>query len=281
MINKSYLKFVAREKTIRRILKSILGVSMGGKEVIEHFKIHARIKSTNPIAPLSVSAPGKGQHILVLIPHPDDEVIGAGGTLVLAAASGCEVTCYYATSGAFFSDDMTYSETGALRQSEASAVCALAGWNAIFDDRQCSGKLSDPDQLLRLARIVKELEPSHIFIPFILDEHEDHRDVNRLLAMTRGRFNEAKITVWAFPVWTELIPNIGVEITSVRHLKQTLASTYKSQEQIISISHMAVSQSAYNFRYFLTKEPSWWEVYYKIPLTEYLDLLDGFFGRFD
>src|SRR6266853_6003186 len=77
--------------------------------------------------------------IVVVAPHPDDEVLGAGGLIQQACAVGAEVHVIYLTSGdhnqiAFKLYDLRlhlspkqYIAFGAMRQREATAAMATLG----------------------------------------------------------------------------------------------------------------------------------------------------------
>src|SRR4029079_5535757 len=62
------------------------------------------------------SAPLEGERVLVLAPHPDDEVIGCGGAIALLAAGKREIHVIVATDG-------TAAET--LAQPDVEAYRAL------------------------------------------------------------------------------------------------------------------------------------------------------------
>src|SRR5687768_14458265 len=56
------------------------------------------VRFNKTLEPLEMSAP-RGQRITVIAPHPDDEMLGAGGTLIRARSAGASVRCIYLTSG--------------------------------------------------------------------------------------------------------------------------------------------------------------------------------------
>src|SRR5947208_7699287 len=78
----------------------------------------------------------RGERLLVLAPHPDDEVIGCGGLLALHLAEGRKVHVVVATDGAQAGDAVQ-------RRSESRAAVALLGDATIeflgYPDRELSG----------------------------------------------------------------------------------------------------------------------------------------------
>src|SRR5258706_3541998 len=77
----------------------------------------------------------RGERLLVLAPHPDDEVIGCGGLVALHLREGRKVHVAVATDGA-------QAGVAPQRESESRAALALLGAVTIeflrFPDRQLS-----------------------------------------------------------------------------------------------------------------------------------------------
>lgn len=113
---------------------------------------------------------------LVVAPHPDDEVLGAGATIARLAAEGWEVTVVAACSDL----PPLYPEGIAARvEQEARAAHAVLGVHdsrflhlqAVEVSRGPVAALNGP-----LQDVVDELEPELALIPFP-DRHVDHRAV--------------------------------------------------------------------------------------------------------
>ncbi len=116
-------------------------------------------------------------HVLVIAPHPDDEVLGVGGTIHRMASEGHEVTVAIATKGwaPLFSD----SQTEQVR-AEAQAANDLLGVRSLrFLDLPVTRLHVLPEHELNAAfdNLVRETEPQQVFLPFPGDRHEDHRQV--------------------------------------------------------------------------------------------------------
>lgn len=167
------------------------------------------------LLPILRKSPAKNQKVLVLSPHQDDETIGAGGTLLLAARSGANVTCVYVTDGSLASPSVPPKEMAEVREQEARRVWKVIGGQIIFWHYPDGGIPLDEIAAKKLADTVKENNPDVIFIPFFLEDHPDHRRVNHLLWLARGIGLPKRIEIWAYQVWSGLIPNIAVDITEV------------------------------------------------------------------
>lgn len=55
-----------------------------------------------------------------------------------------------------------------------------------------------------------------IFLPFLPHDHDDHRRVNQLLLAISKELPADSIEVWAYHVYSTVIPNVVVDITDCR-----------------------------------------------------------------
>jgi LmbE family N-acetylglucosaminyl deacetylase len=112
--------------------------------------------------------------ILVVAPHPDDEVIGCGGSVVKHARAGHEITLV--TVGARMSSHIEQGLTPADYQNEeAAAQRALGIGKCIalgFPGRTLA---FDPELIIRLARAFRAECPEIVYIPHENEGDLDHR----------------------------------------------------------------------------------------------------------
>jgi len=170
----------------------------------------------------------RGERLLVLAPHPDDEVIGCGGVVALHLREGRKVHVAVATDGAQAGDT-------AQRESESRAALALLGDVSIeflrFPDRKLSGQRELND---RIAAILREWKPDLIAVPSPLEIHPDHIALSRafcdLIARDASLFADLAVARVAFyEVSAPLRPNALVDITSVADAKYAAIETHQSQ----------------------------------------------------
>src|SRR5258708_6098029 len=154
----------------------------------------------------------RGERLLVLAPHPDDEVIGCGGLVALHLREGRKVHVVVATDGA-------QAGEASQRQSESRAALALLGDATIeflgFPDRDLSNARELDD---RLAAILREWTPDLIAVPGPLEIHPDHVALSRafcdLIARDATLFADLAVARVAFyEVSAPLRPNALVDIT--------------------------------------------------------------------
>lgn len=107
---------------------------------------------------------------LCIAPHPDDAEIGAGGTLIHLAESGKPVGILELSLG-----EMGTLGTPEERLQEARNAAEIMGlaWRGNLE--LPDGRLRpEPDQVLNLARVLRQTRPEVLFIPHHLDRHPDH-----------------------------------------------------------------------------------------------------------
>jgi LmbE family N-acetylglucosaminyl deacetylase len=123
-------------------------------------------------------------NVLAVAPHPDDDVIGCGGTLHQLARSGASITVLYVTDGAAShpgSRRCPPQTLATLREREARAALRELGIATppIFF-RLPDGNLAGIDRrkrdnvVARIASVLKRLRIDLVFSPWRRDPHEDH-----------------------------------------------------------------------------------------------------------
>ena len=174
----------------------------------------------------------RGERLLVLAPHPDDEVIGCGGLVALHLREGRKVHVVVATDGAQAGD-------AATREAESRAALALLGDATIeflqFHDRalaRCQPYLDDA-----LESILRDQRPDLIAVPSPLEIHPDHVALSHsfcdLIARDASLFADLAVARVAFyEVSAPLRPNALVDITAVAEAKYAAIRLHASQTAI-------------------------------------------------
>jgi LmbE family N-acetylglucosaminyl deacetylase len=113
---------------------------------------------------------------LIVAPHPDDEVLGAGGTLLRRKKEGVTTACLFLTR---VDDDMEWSEEKIARRSaEIEQAVKLLQFDSFFQLDFPARKLDVvPMNILveAISRVFSEFEPTEVFVPHPSDIHSDHR----------------------------------------------------------------------------------------------------------
>jgi LmbE family N-acetylglucosaminyl deacetylase len=142
---------------------------------------------------------------LVFAPHPDDEVLGCGGTIARKVREGAHVRVVFMTDGAASHRGLIEpEELVRMRRSEAHAAGAALGLTAahlVFLDFPDHDLASFRAQAVeRVAALLREDAPQEIYVPHHGDRLPDHVDtfdvVNRALASV-----ESELEVFEYPIW--------------------------------------------------------------------------------
>ena len=150
--------------------------------------------------------PPSASSAMVFAPHPDDETLACGGTIIRKRSLGAMITIVFMTDGAASRRDSAQrEELKALRRLEAVEAAAVLGVSRKhltfldFRDGDLAGCSSDA--VSQVSALLDTLRPREVFIPYRFDEHPDHVATNeivrRALAM-RGSLNP---TIFEYPVW--------------------------------------------------------------------------------
>ncbi|MBN1823578.1 MAG: PIG-L family deacetylase [Endomicrobiales bacterium] len=174
-----------------------------------------------------------GGNALVIAPHPDDEAVGCGGAVRILSEMGGSVDVVFCTSD------------GQKRDEEAGAAAKVLGVKNTIELKYPVESLSRQSELPdKIMQIVAEKKPDIIFLPFVLDNHADHRAANSAFLKAHDR-NKFSCMVYAYPVWMPLYPNVLIDIGGAWDKKKEAIECYKSQLETRDYVKMAGSLGEY------------------------------------
>jgi len=173
----------------------------------------------------------EANRVLVLSPHPDDDVIGCGGTLCKHVQAEDDVMVAYMTDGSRGNTDLRESiNLVAKRNSEAQKAAAVLGIKRLkflgFQDQKLEYFIADCASAV--ADILLDYEPDLVYLPFPLDYNPDHVATARI-AVRAFESIDYLCTVFAYEIAPPILPNRIVDITKQVHLKKKALSCHKSQ----------------------------------------------------
>ncbi|HET9530291.1 MAG TPA: PIG-L family deacetylase [Blastocatellia bacterium] len=223
----------------------------------------------------------KLRSVLVIAPHQDDEVIGAGGTLLIASEAGVKIDVLYITDGAAKNPPYASSSVDSIRirNQEAEEACLKMGANMHRLDISNLNPEPTLNHLDRLAEIIHTLKPQVVMAPWVLDSPAKHRLVNHLLWLVHKRSGLPDFEVWGYQVHNTLYPNGYVDITGVAEKKLEILRCFKSQNQFGQCyDHLAMGMAAWNARFLeRSPDPRYVEVFFTLPVIELLRLIRSFY----
>ena len=185
--------------------------------------------------------------VLVVVAHPDDEILGCGGTLIKHIKNKDQVQVVF-TTDSFFArkhfGNITKKNTSAFRERKAKKVSSMLGFkdpiflnypNLILTRRDVLNLNND------LKKIIKKYLPNIIYTHFYNDLHHDHRatyEATLIACKTQYFSNVKKILSFEIPSATEQClgsrnnnfnPNIFVDIKNSIQLKKKAIKIYKDE----------------------------------------------------
>ncbi len=199
-----------------------------------------------PVPPKVLTAPPRGT-VLVLAPHPDDEALSCGGTIVLHCRQGDQVKIVFATDGGA-GDSLGYyacNDYRALRKAEARLAREVLGASGLefwdYDD----GRLAEADGLAdRLARLLAAERPDIIYRPSTLEIHPDHWALGAGIETALREYTPA-IGDFCYEIWATVQPTHVIDITPVWDVKRKAVEQYESQLRYCDYLHMVAGLNAY------------------------------------
>jgi LmbE family N-acetylglucosaminyl deacetylase/SAM-dependent methyltransferase len=217
-----------------------------------------------------------GRHVLVLAPHPDDEIIGCGGTLLRLVRAGARVTVLQATDGSASAalEQALPAIQRTIRLEEARAVAESAGFEpTIFWREDNRAFQARADLVERLRVTLRELQPALVFTPFLADIHPDHFTLNRILAGALDGQSGEGMSVVGYEVWSLVPANLWCDVSSSMPDLERLLLRYETAMKVDDFIHMCRTRNRYHAR-ALGSGASYAEAFFATDAPHFRDLLE-------
>lgn len=178
---------------------------------------------------------------LVVAPHPDDEVLGCGGTMARIADNGHEVHVAIVTKGyepAFSSESVAQVRAELV---EAHKILGVTQCHYLDLPAAALDTLAGAELNAAIGKLVQEIAPQTLFLPFLGDIHRDHQLIftaGLVAARPRGpdvprriyAYETLSETNWAAPGVTETFaPNAFVDVSTTIERKLRAFACFESQ----------------------------------------------------
>ncbi len=178
--------------------------------------------------------------VLVVSPHPDDETLGAGGTLLKFKKQGHKIFWINFTD---MSQEYGYcAQDVAARQSAIKKVNKAYGFDGFFNLRlkPCFVSEHPTTELLdQVKKILAKVKPDTVILPFKNDPHSDHRTIFEIVYACTKIFRAPFIKeILMMEILSEtefsssdygFVPNYFVDISSFLEKKMRIMQNYKKE----------------------------------------------------
>lgn len=174
--------------------------------------------------------------ILVIAAHPDDELLGCGGTIALHSRAGDEVTSVIVCEG----ESLRYGPSGVGQSDHIRLAAQTLGVQDVrtlgFPDQRLD-TLTLTDIITPLEKVVRETEPELVYCQWGGDINRDHQilfqaalvAVRPTATSVRGvfAFDTASSTEWAYP--RSFVADTWVDISTTLDTKLAAMACYESE----------------------------------------------------
>jgi LmbE family N-acetylglucosaminyl deacetylase len=180
---------------------------------------------------------------LVIAPHPDDEVLGCGGTIARLTALGREVHVAVMTRGTAPRFDPASADAVRAEALEAHALLGVAETHWHDFPAAELDRVAHADLNKAMQDIVGRIAPDTLFLPFVGDIHLDHQLVfNSAMVAARPRSPVYPVRIYAYETMSEtnwnapgitacFQPNVFVDISRFAAAKAAAFGCFTSQVQ--------------------------------------------------
>ena len=179
--------------------------------------------------------------ILVVAPHPDDEVLGAGGTLLRYKSEGHSIAWLIVTG---ISEDFGWSpEKISEREIEIEKVSKFFNFDKVYNLKLPTTKLDTLpiDSIVqKISHVINDFSPDEILVPHLGVVHTDHHVVhNAVVSCTKWfrypfvkkilSYETISETDFGLDFSRQFSPNVFVDISSFLDDKIKIMSVYSSE----------------------------------------------------
>jgi LmbE family N-acetylglucosaminyl deacetylase len=178
---------------------------------------------------------------LVIAPHPDDEVLGCGGTMKRLADAGAEVHVAIVTRAGEAEFGPDAATVGRMEARFAHEALGVRETHFIDFPAAALDTVPHAQMNAALCRLVNAIGPDALFVPFLGDVHLDHQLTflsSMVAARPRGANAPARVfsyetlseTNWYAPGLTPVFaPNVYFDISRTLEAKLSAFALYRSQ----------------------------------------------------
>jgi len=223
--------------------------------------------------------------VVVISPHPDDDVIGMGGSMRLLADKGINVFSVYITDGS--SKVFKERKISEVRQKEAIEALGVVRAKAGIFLKHKSGKLSVSKIVKKIIAVLDFIRPKTLYVTSPFERHATHLKVTEMTIKAVRQMKDYCPELWGYSVWSgafAINKMKVVDISSVINIKKKAIGKHKSQQKYKDYASGMIGRNRYEGIFLETHGKNSFE--YAETFVNMKDLatsrsltLKGFFNR--
>ena len=209
------------------------------------------------------------ERVLILSPHPDDDVIGCTGAIKKHLDHKAEVKIIYICSG-----DKGGSGKDLTTRRQKEAVDAL---KYLHVEDTAFTFLNHEDEAINIEKAVNQIQqiissfnPEIVYLPSFIDNHIDHFATNKILAWLEGID-----TIRGYEIWTPTVPNRLIDISDLVEVKKEAIGYHKSQLTEVDYISAILGLNQYRAALYTKKKMSFAEGYLEMSFTDYKSFIQS------
>ncbi|MEJ5252266.1 MAG: PIG-L family deacetylase [Chthonomonadetes bacterium] len=182
------------------------------------------------------------QRVLVFAAHPDDEIIGCGGTIARLTAAGRQVFVVTFCAGETGYSSPEERDTIAQRRLEEARECdrVLNITERVILGKPTQGVVNDRETYQQCVQLIRKYRPDVILTHWNEDKHRDHRAISALTDEARWKAYENVLADLGEPWYTpelyyyevlELFPHPSLLIDISEFMTKKLRAMETQQSQ--------------------------------------------------
>lgn len=192
------------------------------------------------------------KNIIIIAPHPDDEIIGCGGAIARASRNGSKVGVIYITNGSHgTATGKADKKMIDIRKNEALAGLIVIGCGIRtkflgYSDGNFRATKKIALEVIELIKSFSTNQKVVLFSPWAFDDNCDHMEVAKLTKMIvdigGGKFIRE---IWQYEVWSPLVPNVILPLGKFAATKERAIEKHKSQLTKINYKKAIIGLNTY------------------------------------
>jgi len=219
------------------------------------------------------------EKILIIAPHPDDEVIACGG-FISKYHSQIDILCVNSSGIKYNWDTLSAEEIAQIRCDEFYDVAKLAEVNKVYVEKLWG----EPVMIEKMKSHYKDYmahfnmdDYDYILVPHKDDEHPEHKFVGNVLLkdLLKKQGYKDTLKIMRYELWSPIPkPNYYEDITEYVNKKTELINAYKSRRNSHYAERILGLNKYRTLRSFFGNPEKYAEAFYVEDLSIYMQIPD-------